>query len=141
MAYTRTQPLVVPEPKPLVLYKFVPICCRDQCEQYNVLRREESYIALRENWIAALEREQRKCAGGVNKESHFVLKVTFNPLGISHFTTSHGDESSQFKSLLHKVPCDGPVDWGCWRFTSDLPLSICSNSGQVMVESELLYIM
>ena len=138
MAYL---PIVLPEPEPLVLYTLAPTCRRDQCVQDKVLRKEESYIALREDWISAIEREKRKCAGGVNKESHFVVRVTFNPLGISYFTTNRGDECSQFKSLLHKVPCDGSVDWGCWRFISDLPLYICSDSGQVMVHSEILYVM
>ena len=137
MAYL---PINLPDPEPLVLYTIAPACRIDQYVQDKVLRKEESYIALREDWMSAIEREKRKCPGGI-KESHFVVRFTFHPLGISYFTTKRGDECGQFKSLLHKVPCDGSVDWGCWRFISDLPLVALSASGQVMVDSEILCVM
>ena len=108
----------------------------------HVLCNEESYTAFREDYCAAVERACRKCSGRVNKESHFVLRVTFDPPGISYFTTERGDERSQFKSILHKVPCDGSVDGGCWRFINNLPLFLCSGvTGEVMVHSEFFEIM
>ena len=136
MAYL---PINLPDPQPLVLYTLAPACRIDQCVQDKVLRKEESYIAIREDRFSAVEREKRKCPGGI-KESHFVVRFTFHPLGISYFTTNCGDECDQFKSLLHKVPCDGSVDLGCWRFISDLPLYAMSASGQVMVDSEIMYV-
>ena len=127
---------------PLVLYKLVTRSRVQNCIDGNLLPKEDCagwHIALREQLNEAVQREI-KYAGHVGKDSHVVLRVTFHPLGIAFFTTSYGDDSYQFKPVLHKVSYGGSTDWGAWRFIRDLPLSMKSSLGEPMVSSEWLEI-
>ena len=125
-------------PQPLVLYSLVARSRVQNCIETKSLAKEDGWhIGLREKLVGAVEREI-KYAERVDKDSHMVLRITFHPLGVAHFTTSFGDATYQFKPVLHKVAYGGKTDWGCWRFIQDLPLSMTSSAGEPMVSTELL---
>ena len=103
-------------PQPLVLYSLVARSRVQNCIEAKSLAKEDGWhIGLREKLVDAVEREI-KYAERVDEDSHMVLRITFHPLGVAHFTTSFGDATYQFKPVLHKVAYGGMTDWGCWRF-------------------------
>ena len=127
--------------QPLVLYTLVAKSRVLHCIDSNTLPLQdwEWHIGFREQLEEAVAREI-KFAGHVDKDSHIVLRVTFSPLGVGHFVTTCGDKANQFKPVLHKVAYGGSTDWGAWRFIRDLPLSLSSDLGEVLVSSEWLEI-
>ena len=128
------------EPNSMTLYTLVEKSRVDKCMRDNTLYKpfSDGHIGLREQLWDAVGREVA-VGHQVSESSHVALGVTFQPLGIAHYTVSCGGAEHHFRSVLHKISTNADWDRGAWRFITDLPLYLKTNSGQELVRSEWIY--
>ena len=129
-------------PQPLELYTFVQRSQINECFEKNMLEipKDWWYIGLRKTPEEALVRAGQ-VGEQVDKDTHAILRVTFSPLGVAHFTQTCQDKFYHFVPVLHKIckPYDRR-DKGAWHFNRNLPLSMSDDHGNQLVASEWLEI-
>ena len=101
-------------------------------------------VGLRENYMEALEREQKiaqkEDRGPVNKETHFILKITFTALGVAYYTRLCKGVDYQFQPTLVKKPYKEDTDWKVWHFCDDLPMHATDANGNEYVTCTVMEI-
>ena len=129
-------------PHPLQLYIFVKKSQIADITQKHMLEIPPDWwhIGLRATIKEAKIRAEQ-VDKSVSKDTHFVLQVTFSPLGVAHFVTTFGDESYKFQPILSKVWNRSPgVDKGAWHFNQHLPLSMSDDNDNPLIWTEIMVI-
>jgi hypothetical protein len=79
-----------------------------------------SYIGLREQPTAAVERVYESTGKAATKDSHMLLELRLTMFGLGHFATQ---KTADFNTVLFEKTFNDDVDWGVWHFVGDIPLS------------------
>ena len=95
---------------------------------------EQWKIGLRENVEDAVVREEQ-ISGSISKHTHFVLEITFTPLGLAHYAKICKGHNYSFQPVLQKMVFRDLQDWKVWHFHDDLPLQAQDEQGNVLISS------
>lgn len=124
-------------PTGLVVYKLVAMTEIDWIVSDGFVRCQNTgpdswKIGLRETIDDAVDRTN-KISGHCNKGTHGVLRITFTPYGLAHYSNKCAGPNYRFRTMLQKVWYNTDKDWKAWHFHGDLPLQAEDEHGNLLI--------